>query len=202
MFVVNLKLKPTKLSLLSGAFHFSTQSIMNIERFRKWVYEDIIFVDPTKYNVSPYEDNLRQRFRLNGTKFNELFSVFNLIIKTDLEEKTSTEIDNKMRTQSLQLSARLTEKCEKIQVSFNLDTSFSNGIQFLFNDLFAIPDDWLQETEGGYPHKEMTLKEEMYIELTSKNVELVKYFYVITSKDTFLKTMNPSLYEKYSLLRN
>jgi hypothetical protein len=204
LYRVNLEFKPTKIQLLSGVVSFNTNWILDRQKFIDWIYKEPILVDPMKPNSS-YQHDIRQKMRdagSNGYSHSGMFKVDSIEISSNIDEKelTADKLKN-LQGEYVEIACKLNSKCEKVYVSFLINVDLYEGIHRLFRSLFVIPNDWLIE-EKGFPLNEYSLREECYQELIAKEVNLVAYGYAITQKDTFLQIMNPSLYEKYALLRN
>lgn len=205
LYRVNLEFKPTKIQLLSGVVSFNTNWILDRQKFIDWVYKEPILIDPTNFNSPTHQDKIRQQMRDNassGYSHSRMFKVDSIEISTNIDEKelTTDKLKN-LQGEYVEIACQLNSKCKIVYVSFLLDVDLYEGIHRLFRSLFVIPDNWLIE-EKNFPLNEYYLKEECYQELIAKEVDLVAYGYAITQKDLFLKIMNPSLYEKYALLRN
>lgn len=205
MYRVSLEFKPTKIQLLSGVASFNTGWVLDRQKFIDWIYKEPIIIDPTNYNSPTHQDQVREQLRKNahnGYSHSRLFKIDSVKMSTNIDEKelTADKLKN-LQGEYVEMACQLNSKCKIVYVSFLLDVDLYEGIHRLFRSLFVIPNDWLIE-EKGFPLNEYSLKEEYYQELIVKEVDLVAYGYAITQKDLFLKIMNPSLYEKYALLRN
>ena len=193
---VILHLKPRKIQLLTGIASFDISSILDTEKYSKWIYEEPIIYDPTQ-QFSNYHNERREQMRKTRAYNNfENFKINNFKIKSDIDERIMEKSD----LNEANIVCNMSEECEIVRVSFILEVILSEGIEKLMKNFFKIPSEWIVQTDQ-FPTNDLILNEEHYQEIISRKEQLIGFGYSITNKDLFLKVMSPTLYEKYALLR-